>query len=135
MNEIDIKLKEIKTNSRVYLIVSTLLLIFLSAFYFKMITNNENFIKIFLDDNLLFKISLSVVYNLVLLSYICGIVFLSLSLYRGEKFYGISEFREKRAIDLYSKKRHMFKAALISFIVFISAFFIFTAIISLISFI
>ena len=135
MGEIDIKLKEIKTNCRVYLIVSTFLLIFLSAFYYGMITNSENLIKIFLDDNLLFKIGLSVLYNLVLLSYISGIVFLSLSLYRGEKYYGISEFREKRAMDLYSKKRNMFKAALISFIVFISSFFLFTVIVSVISFI
>jgi len=135
MSEVDIKLKEVKKNSRTFLLVSTLVIIILTVIYYSVLSKadspNSNYFKI----NFLYKLSISIVYILGLLGYLTGAVFNTLSLYRGEKFYGESEFKESRNGDLYTKKRHMFKASLIANIVLISAFLILNVLVSIMIFI
>lgn len=128
MTEVETKLSELKKNNRTFLLVST---IYIALFYFLYLKTAELSIFGFQDYNLIYLI----VFLIGVAGYLTGTVFFTLSLYRAEKFFGESEFKESRNGKIYTNKRHMFKAGLISDIVLLSsslAFIVIQAIILLI---
>ena len=123
MSDVEIKLSELKKNSRMFIIGSSLVGISMIFLYYSVLSGNGSsyLTSKYIEASVIFKYSLASIYFLGLASYTTGVVFYSLSLYISENFYGESEFKESRNVSSYTKKRHMFKAGLISSIVFFSS--------------